>query len=206
LSAGKHINMAAASARTSARGSARRGAGGPPHWVCALLAATGGCVIPLAPEFESPETNYPPFIYSATPAIGAELTFGGTALTPGTSAEASREIRVEIGDPNLGDTLYVRWIYDYPPYDEESTRLVEYPEVAPSNGGTGFVRLPAIRFTPSCAKHSIARGTSQHRLTLAVADRAFITPEQAQADFRLDDIKEGYPVRATWILNNLECR
>lgn len=151
-----------------------------------------GCVIPVAPEFENPEVNYPPYVVYSDPAEGTVM------------AQQNVEIRVRLGDPNLGDSLFIRWIFDYPKYDEILTRLVLVNPLPTAEGGA--IEREEISFTPSCILHNIARGVSQHQLTLSVADREFVKPEQADPDYRLDTVATGgYRVRVSWRLD-MECR
>lgn len=158
-------------------------------------------MIPLAPDFEDPESNYPPYVFSSTPAVGEVITFNQTG-----NQTSTPEITVTVADPNRGDLLYVRWIFDYPKYDDNS-RLVAWdanPVPPASNGGE--VREP-LRFAPSCSLHNIARGPTEHRLLLVVSDRPFINPDVARPpEYRLDAIPDGARrVRASWTLK-LECR
>src|SRR5262245_13457968 len=88
-----------------------------------------GCVLPIAPEFQDPPSppNYAPYIVSAQPPIGEVKT----SLMPG-----DVEFSVSVSDPNILDKLCVRWISDYPPYNE-NTKLMERIETpclaAPEN-------------------------------------------------------------------------
>jgi hypothetical protein len=67
---------------------------------------------------------------------------------------------------------------------------------------TGTLTREPIRFVPSCSEHQIASGLESHRVTLSVADRPFLPPEQADPDLCLDSVPaKGFLVRATWILN-----
>lgn len=155
-----------------------------------------GCVIPLAPDFEDPEANFPPYMVSSIPASGEVVTVGN----------ATPAFMVTLGDPNVGDTLYVKWLFDYPKWDETYSRVgLSYP-IPPSPNRE--VQRTSQHFQPSCADHNIARGITEHRLTLAVADRPFLLPEDpaAPSDYRLDAVGEGtFLLRATWIIKNLEC-
>jgi hypothetical protein len=163
----------------------------------AVIAVTSGCVIPVAPKFDDPEPNFPPFIINADPPVGSILTFQGSMTT-------MREIVVTIGDQNLGDHLFTRWIYDYPP-DDANSRValnIEYPP-------TGEAQRTTLRIQPSCSVHSIAKGIPQHRLMLSISDREFLNQENGDTvppEARLDAIPEGAQgLRAVWFIN-LECR
>src|SRR5207302_72257 len=80
----------------------------PPRWwpLCVALFAMSGCVIPVAPQFDDPEQNYPPYIVSSDPGEGS-------IFTPGATPD-DRDIAVTLADQNLNDHLFVRWIFDYP--------------------------------------------------------------------------------------------
>jgi hypothetical protein len=128
-------------------------------------------------------------VVSSVPPAGAVLP---------TSADASGDaltITVTLGDPNLEDKLVARWLIDYPPYDE-SSRMA--PEIRLPRSGQ--VSREPITFAPSCADDQIAPGTASHRVTLSVADRPFLPPDES--DLRLDSVSApGFVVRTTWIVN-----
>jgi hypothetical protein len=161
----------------------------------APLGSTSACVIPLAPEFQDPEDNYPPFVLSADPPEG-------TRISP---AEVDRPIKITLGDQNLSDTLFARWIYDYPVRDPALTRFGQEDEIARS----GTVTRRTIQLEPSCLRHNIARGPLQHRLTLSVSDRPFLDPDKGETVSPLaplDSPRDGaHRVRITWVLE-LECK
>jgi hypothetical protein len=161
----------------------------------AVITVTSGCVIPIGPKFDDPEPNFPPYIASANPPVGSILTF-----QPGDS----RDISVSIGDQNLGDHLFTRWIYDYPP-DTDQSRVVVLNEYPP----TGAVERAMLHIQPSCSMHSIAKNITQHRLMLSVSDRDFLNSENGDTvppEARLDAIPRGAQgLRAVWFIN-LECK
>ncbi len=163
---------------------------------CVAATAAAGCVIPVAPDFEDPEENYPPYITGSTPEVGGIITV--------LSGEEPPTITVSVADPNRGDVLYLQWLYDYPPYDDNFTRRVSWSTLPPPQND-GIVR-DSVRFAPSCSD-GISRTLTQHRLTLAIADREFVKPALApEPESRLDTVSEGgYRDRGTWVLN-MECR
>jgi hypothetical protein len=114
------------------------------------------------------------------------------------SADASGDaltITVTLGDPNLEDFLVARWLIDYPPYDE-SSRMASEIRLPRS----GQVSREPITFAPSCADDQLAPGTASHRVTLSVADRPFLPPDESE--LRLDSVSApGFVVRTTWIVN-----
>jgi hypothetical protein len=161
------------------------------------LMTVSGCVIPIAPKFDDPEPNYPPYLLASDPPPGSILTIQGSPGDP-------RDISVTIADQNLGDHLFTRWIYDYPP-DSDQSRVVLTNEYTP----TGDAMRGTLRIQPSCSLHKIAHGLIQHRLMLAVADRDFLNPDDGATvppEASLDSIPEGGQVlRLVWLIN-LECK
>jgi len=160
---------------------------------CAALGAASGCVVPVAPDFRD-EPNYAPFIAASSPLEGEEVNAPG-AVAP--------NFEVAIGDPNVHDRLYFRWLFDYPKYDSEISKIADGThELAP----TGEVlRDSPPPFSPNCLLHGIARGLTRHRLALVVSDRAFDDdsfPPDAPFDAVGPDAQRVY---AVWFLN-MECR
>ena len=149
-----------------------------------LLLAISGCVVPIGPEWTDPEANHPPTIYLANPPIGAVLDFGATG-------NAAMGLEVGLADQNTQDSLYVRWIIDYPPQPNVDGAHVALPLTLP--GGNQLNR-PTIRFAPSCNDATISPDVANHRLLLAVSDRPFSDDPQV-----LDLVTPGnYRVEASW--------
>lgn len=155
----------------------------------ASAASLSACVIPVRPEFDDPVPNAAPFIQQANPPELATVT-----AVPGQNTTFS----VVVGDQDLGDTLYLRWIIDYPPYDQTITRHFEV--TAGRAEANNPIRGPQ-RFAPNCFQHSIAPGKRQHKIMLLVADREFASFEDLEA---LTE-KDGRLVKIGWLLDNLEC-
>lgn len=162
-----------------------------------IAALAGACVIPVGPKFED-DTNLPPYIVSARPTIGSTASAGPMGEPPTFS--------VVVADPNVNDTLFVRWIVDYPPFNVNLTGTPASFEVAPT-GELTRADAVALRFTPECIFNGITRGLSRHSLTLTVADRPFLLPEEVSSDQgRLDSVgQDGFSVRATWQFD-LDCQ
>ncbi len=159
-----------------------------------VLASMSACVLPIAPEFQDPPTsaNYAPYFQTVMPDLGSEIT--------------QPSFDVVVTDPNIGDSLYARWIVDYPPYGD-NTRLFNQPKVAPNPDGTPL--LHDYVFKPTCVLNlaKIAR----HQIMLVVADRDFAEqlPMQAYDLTRLvapagGGPSEGREVIGTWTLD-MEC-
>ena len=162
-------------------------------WLAALPLWACACVVPLAPQFEDPAGNYPPYVIGSSPPAGAELA---ASAQPPTSADT---IEVTLGDPNLEDKLVCRWIIDYPPYDGFLSRVAQEVTLP----ATGAVKREAILFAPSCADIQSGSGLPSHRVTLSVADRPFWLPVVApDPNLPLDSVRdEGFVVRTTWIMD-----
>lgn len=159
-------------------------------FLCAAMSVSSGCVVPIGPEFED-EPNLAPYIVSSTPRPGAEI-LGPPAAEP--------KLTVEIGDPNIHDVLWVRWIYDYPPWEDRSAIAEGTRRIEPS--GTA-IRGPMTPFEPDCLFHPVAKGFSRYRLNLVVSDREFT---QGPDDAPFDAVPDGaLRVSASWVLN-MECK
>jgi hypothetical protein len=141
-----------------------------------------GCVVPVAPKWSDPASNYPPTIASASPPVGTLL--GG--LDGG-----SVEVAVELADQNVGDKLYLRWIIDYQP---GSTNIVAVETFKP--GGDSIVRTPEL-FVPNCNADHLTETVSDHWLMLAVSDRPFLNEDPSGPN--PDQVPTGnYLVQAAW--------
>ena len=142
-----------------------------------------GCVIPIAPEFEVPEGNLSPYIVTAEPRENAFVA-------------EDQEIAVVVGDPNLADTLYYRWVFNYPPFTLPASRWSVEDTIPAALGGSP-VRNTTIRIRPACFR-DLVPGSDQHRAMLVVSDRPFVEdPDDAQHPF--DQVPAGaFVVRASW--------
>jgi hypothetical protein len=155
-----------------------------PVWLAALSLWASACVLPVGPQFGDPAGNSPPYLDSSNPVAGSVLP------------TASPTIEVTVGDANLEDRLYGRWLIDYPPQDGRS-RLASEFRLPPTDALTREI----IRFAPNCQEHKIASGEIPHRVTLSVADRQFLPPDPASPELQFDTVPpEGFLLRTTWIL------
>ena len=147
-----------------------------------------GCVIPVGPQFQDPlvAPNLPPKITSTNPPEG--IVTGGLTF------------EIAVTDPN-GDGLSVRWIAEYPPYQERRTLILGTdPVSAPTDGPAP---TPAPTMTVDCSKldASSAENTlGRHQIMVVVADRAF-SGERLKPD---GIVEGGQSDRASWTLN-LSC-
>jgi hypothetical protein len=151
----------------------------------------GGCVIPVAPQFDDPEINYPPFVADSKPSVGEIFTPGTTPL--------DRDISVTLSDQNLNDNLYIRWLIDYPSKDTSVSHLLRQVVYPPS----GMAVRSTVRIQPVC--EAIPTTPGQHRLVLSVSDRPYLdalSGEDVDPEAPLDSTPElANRIRAVWILN-----
>ena len=155
-------------------------------WLACSLSGLAGCVVPVGPDWTDPPVNAPPFIRSANPPIGSLLAADGDAGQP-------LEIGVVLADQNTSDNLYLRWIVDYPPYQDGATRLA----LASALPGGDSIDRQTVHFAPNCVDDQIANGFTNHRLLLAISDRPFL---DAVANPRnLDAVPDGnFLVEGAW--------
>jgi hypothetical protein len=160
----------------------------PPPLFALMVATAGGCIIPVAPQFEDAEPNYPPFLVSSTPGEGDIFTQG----------EEERAIAVTLGDHNLRDDLSVRFLIDYPGGDMSPSHKIFELIVPPS----GTAVRQTVRIQPSCSLLQLTPGP--HRLTMAAADRPYLDAlagDSVPPEAPLDSPKDGNAIRVVWLLN-----
>jgi len=152
--------------------------------VTAVLVVLGAC---SGQEGES--VNHPPFIAATLPGEGEIVTVG---------AGGAEEVTVTVGDQNVTDDLFIRFLVDYPS-STDPAHLVHHLQVPPS--GT-VVRAP-IRLQLSCG--NVGLGAGVHRLVFSVADRRFLEVTESESvdpDAPLDSVAEqGHRVRVIWLMN-----
>jgi hypothetical protein len=127
--------------------------------------STLGCIVPLGPEFENPPAapNYYPYFSNIDP-------------TPQTVRNLppvdALEFHVDVGDQNPEDTLYVRWVSDYPPYTQGVSKIL-------IDGDDGVGKpippsrteiRPPINFNTRCQEFVPGM---EHTLAVIVSDRPF---------------------------------
>ena len=148
-----------------------------------------GCVLPVGPQFDDPEPNFPPFIFTSDPAVGEVFTF-----------QEGHPITVTIGDHNVGDELFMRWLVDYPNSDLNNARRADENSYL---SGTTITRSPPLQFSPLCA--SIPRGANPHRLLLSISDRPFLRGDQVSPAAPFDTVPAGANrLRAVWLMR-IDC-
>jgi hypothetical protein len=157
-----------------------------------LIMTSFGCVLPLAPTFDDPpaEKNYAPELTQSDPAQG---------IVAGSAANLS----ISATDPNVGDPLVVRWIAEYPPYNQDRTRLLKNQTFPASLDGRPL--QVTSRQDLDCL--SLAQG-ALHPVTALVSDRDFLTVND-QPDLSIEEQftklrKNALSVEAHWVLN-MQC-
>ena len=126
-------------------------------YVLLVVLPMSACIIPVGPEFRDPDgiSNTPPYIISAEPPEGTSTPNALFAITP--------------SDVNVGDTLFLRWLIDYPSV-QGVTRLAQSDMVGPSQDGTPLRQRVSYAF--DCL--NIRRTPSPHRVAVIVSDKPFI--------------------------------
>lgn len=120
----------------------------------------------------------------------------GSVVTATAAGEAP--FSVTLHDPNILDTLAVRWISDYPPFGPGS-RALEQRMLPPAADGKPL-RAP-VKFVANC--YLLAGGPTRHQIVVAVSDRDFL-PFQANKELPLTTVGENaHLVVGVW---SLECR
>lgn len=137
----------------------------------AMLPFVAACVVPVAPDFQTPvkAPNYYPYFSQTAPVQDSTYT----VPTAGNSVR----FLASVGDQNLGDTLYVRWVADYPLYVQGISKVLIDDTIA----STGLAFPPStppmeIRADIPCEFKctDFAQTTQQHRLVVIVSDRPFV--------------------------------
>lgn len=145
-----------------------------------------GCLLPLAPDFQDPPKapNYPPSFQVVKP-------FAETSVTAG-----SDSFHVDVEEPNPQDTLYVRWVADYPPYTAGKTKQL----------GSDVILLPgqdraADYMLPTPAPCSAFSAGAEHRLVTIVSDRPFRRADQFTDPYRFSLVEGGgTPIMTGWTI------
>jgi hypothetical protein len=119
------------------------------------------CIIPAGPEFQDPAgvPDSPPFLWAASPDEGT------------TVVSATAKFSVTPGDYNLGDTVFVKWITDFPP-DIANFTLERNTDMREASAGNPI--RDASTFLPNC--HQFNTPGPTHRITAAISDRSFDGP------------------------------
>jgi hypothetical protein len=152
-----------------------------------------GCILPISPQFEdSPaDPNFAPELVTARPAQGSIVT-----ILP--SSPQTFEITVK--DPNPGDTLFVRWISDYPPYSVSSGIYGADVMLAPPTNGQPRTASVDVACLSSLSRDRL------HPLTVLVADRKFPNDSSATREAQLTAIPDdARKIEVNWVVNLTSC-
>jgi hypothetical protein len=113
-------------------------------------------------------------------------------------------LSVTVSDPNVGDSLVVRWIVDYPPYSGDRTRQLDDDLIPHSADGKPLL-MPSGRDI-SCL--NLAQGISAHPVTALISDRPFLCCKNGDdtsnltAEERLTKLPpNALSVEAHWVVN-----
>lgn len=161
--------------------------------ILAALAFAPACIIPIGPEWRDPlaADNVAPRIVDSQPQIGS------VHVPPATSGPTTFRIRVT--DDNVGDTLYVRFLADYPPFDGEITRVLEPVTIEPRSDGAPVDQEVPVH-VPPCGENNLARGLPTHQIYVVVADRPFVGPVD-----RPEQIEDGGESEVGFWTLDLDC-
>jgi len=153
-----------------------------------------GCVVPVAPSFEDPPAspNFPPVISNSDPRLGSIVPHG-------------LRLSVTVTDANVRDTLYVRWVSDYPLATADSRVLTDVKPFGPSTEGKQ--NYVSDSYQTDCA--ALAPGLTTHRIEVIVSDRPLKKPDDPSIDstsfnFRFEavdaDDRSLHVTTASWVL------
>jgi hypothetical protein len=155
-------------------------------FLAAPLPPMFACVIPVAPDFQDPlaAVNAPPAFVSASPEFG--MVVSGAPIF---------DFRTQVVDPNANDTLYARWVLDYPPLTAATFTHNDDPPYYPT--GTGSVHFATPNYKLDCSS-GFGTVTTPQRLAVYVADRP-LQPNTAENSNRLDLTEPGgYVTSGSW--------
>jgi len=136
----------------------------------------------------SPPASHAPFLAASNPPEGSILTV---------AAGEPRQIEAMLGDDDVDEPLFVRFLLDYPGASAGPALLLQV-QVPPS----GRVERPAVRMQPNC---QVATATpNPHRLLMSVSDRPFLDATRGEAvdpEAPLDSVPDGaHRLRVVWLL------
>jgi hypothetical protein len=153
------------------------------------------CITPVAPNFQDPPStpDSPPYLSDFSP-----KNFNDVVTVP---VPAGEVFSATVSDPDIGDTLNVRWVVDYPPYTN-ATRLGNQMPISPSSNGQPINQQVSQTVYCNLINSAVPPSDGKHQLELIVADRAFSTLSTLTPDNVLDSIDDssGFVVRAAWTI------
>ena len=165
-----------------------RSLGAPFAALLRALAATalvGSCILPPPVSLDE-GSNANPFVTvarSVPSTADVQLNINCTSCT----------FQVFPQDPDIGDTLYARWYWDY-----DQTQLLAFESAAIAPPASGAVRLAAAYEITNVAQlktQLIANKTDVHTLQVLVSDRPFETGTTAPP---IEQVTKGLTTSESW--------
>jgi hypothetical protein len=109
---------------------------------------------------------------------------------------------VQVGDQNVDDNLYIRWLIDYPAASIGPESSMALEAILPP---AGQAERHPIRFTPSCTDDHLS-DQLVHRIALVVADRPYVLPETLPQEKKWSTaITPGFTLESSWFLS-VDCK
>ena len=147
------------------------------------------CIIPVAPNFQDPPStpDAGPYFARYSPVDGKLVTF-----TPPVSV-----FSVLVTDSRVDESLWFRWVWDYPPVNNSSSMIFPPTNQSTSAGPNGV----QISMNICCSLVNNANGL--HQVELVVADQQFEDSSVAGLtdDNRFDMlVGPGHVQKATWTI------
>ena len=154
------------------------------------------CIIPVAPNFQDPPSvpDQGPYLAGYTPVDGKLVTY-----TPNVST-----FSVVVTAPNVGDKLFFRWVWDYPPFNNSSSMIFysANPEITIGAGPDGRPIGQTVTQNICCSLVNNANGL--HQVEFIVADGQFEDSSMAGLtdDTKFDTLIDpaGHFQKATWTI------
>jgi hypothetical protein len=148
----------------------------------------------VSPSFQDPpaQPNVVPFFDNSFPGLG-ELV------------KAPAAFEVDLSDPNRQDTVYVRWVSDYPPFTGADSKLLFEGRFPPPRDVLVQARFNVERGEVDCVGFSPFPPGATHRLALIVSDRPFLNPNDAPNtayQFNAVELDATVAQMATWIITD----
>lgn len=123
-----------------------------------VVSPLSACVIPAGPEFHDPPgvPDAPPYVLATSPERGSTITGNEYEVT----------FSVTVGDVNVDETVWIKWITEYPPFGNGSNDH-GWEMIPPSANGSPT--RSAATFMPGCTQ--VNRLVTTHTIMAAISDR-----------------------------------
>jgi hypothetical protein len=155
------------------------------------------CIIPVAPNFQDPPSvpDPGPYLTGYTPANGEIVAYTPPATT----------FKAIVTDQNVNTSLYVRWMFDYPPATATTQILPFLPgqmeEIKPGPDGQPIKQELSQEIR--CDQLQYPNGL--HQVELIVADLGFkdssmVDPADTRFDTLMDSDRTGHIQYANWTI------